>query len=121
MQNDFLTKEVTPPDPSHKIRIKIPHKMTCLPAPPLFSDLQWWLEASEQKATEDMTCVGTEDMSSVAEGWAMLENQITSQKPKNYTEEEESWMRNLINQVRGIRKEESGRRNHEGGIMKEES
>ena len=51
----------------------------------------------------------------------MLENQITSQKPKNYTEEEESWMRNLINQVRGIRKEESERRNHEGGIMEEES
>ena len=62
MQNDFLTKEVTPLDPSHKIRIEIPHKMTCLPAPPLFFDLQWWLERSEQGATEDMTSVGTEDI-----------------------------------------------------------
>ena len=48
LKNDFLTKEVTPLDPSHKIRIEIPHKTTCLPAPPLFSDLQWWLERSEQ-------------------------------------------------------------------------
>ena len=62
LQNDFLTKEVTPLDPSHKIRIEIPHKMTCLPAPPLFSDLQWRLERSEQKATEDITSVGTEDI-----------------------------------------------------------
>ena len=49
-------------DLSHKIRIEIPHKMTCLPAPPLFSDLQWWLERSERRATEDMTSVGTEDI-----------------------------------------------------------
>ena len=28
---------------------------------------------------------------------------------------------NLINQIRGIRKEESWRRNHKGGIIKEES
>ena len=61
-KNDFLTKEVTPLDPSHKIRIEIPHKTTCLPAPPLFSDLQWWLERSEQRATEDMTSVGTQDI-----------------------------------------------------------
>ena len=66
LQNDFLTKEVTPLDPSHKIRIEILHKMACLPAPHLFSDLQWWLERSEQGATEDMTSVGTENMSSVA-------------------------------------------------------
>ena len=37
LKNDFLTKEVTPLDPSHKIRIEIPHKMTCLPAPHHFS------------------------------------------------------------------------------------
>ena len=58
-----------------------------------------------------MTSVGTEDMSSVAEGRVMLENQITSQEPKNHSEEireeesrmririrgniEESWRRNL--------------------------
>ena len=62
LQNDFLTKEVTPLDPSQQIRIEIPHKMTCLPAPHLFSDLQWWLERSEQGAREDMTSVGTEDI-----------------------------------------------------------
>ena len=77
LQNDFLTKEVTPLDPSQQIRIEIPHKKTCLPAPHLFSDLQWCLERSEQGATEDMTSVGLEDMSSVAEGRVMLENQIT--------------------------------------------
>ena len=66
LQNDFLTKEVTPLDPSHKIRIEIPHKTTCLPAPPLFFDLQWWLERSEQRATEDMSSDVTEGMSSVA-------------------------------------------------------
>ena len=101
---------MTPADPHHKIRIKIPHKTTCLPAPPLFSDLQWWLERSEQGETEDMTCVGTEDMSSVAEGRVLLENQIT----KNHSEEireEESWMRNLI---RGNTEEESEK--HLGGI-----
>ena len=87
MQNDFLTKEVTPLDPSHKIRIEILHKMTCLPAPHLFSDLQWWLERSEQRATEDMTSVGTEDMSSVAEGKVMSENRITVHEPKNHGEE----------------------------------
>ena len=45
-----------------------------------------------------MTSVGTEDMSSVAEGRVMLENQITFQELKNHGEEireEESWMRNL--------------------------
>ena len=78
---------MTPLDPSHKIRIEIPHKTTCLPAPPLFSDLQWWLERSEQRATEDMTSVGTEDMSSVAEVRVMLGGQITSQEPKNHAEE----------------------------------
>ena len=58
-----------------------------------------------------MTSVGTEDMSSVAEGRVMLENQITFQEPKNHAEEireEESWMRNLI---RGNIEEESWRRN----------
>ena len=58
-----------------------------------------------------MTSVGTEDMSSVAEGRVMLENQITFQEPKNHGEdirEEESWMRNLI---RGNIEEESWRRN----------
>ena len=57
-----------------------------------------------------MTCVGTEDMSSVAEGRVLLENQIT----KNHSEEireEESWMRNLI---RGNTEEESEK--HLGGI-----
>ena len=68
---------MTPLDPSHKIRIEIPHKTTCLPAPTLFADLQWWLERSEQGATEDMTSVGSEDMSFVAEGRMMLENHIT--------------------------------------------
>ena len=34
-----------------------------------------------------MTSVGTEDMSSVAEGRVMLENQITVQEPKNHGEE----------------------------------
>ena len=99
MQNDFLTKEVTPSDPSQQIRIEISHKMTCLPAPPLFSELQWRLERSEQGATEDMTSVGTEDMSSVAEGRVMLESQITFQEAKNHGEEireGESWMRNLM-------------------------
>ena len=119
MQNDFLTKEVTPLDPSHKIRIEIPHKMTCLPAPHLFFDLQWWLERSEQRATEDMTSVGTEDISSVAEGRLMLQNQITSQEPKDHAEEireEESWMRNLI---RGNIEEELWRSSHEGGVLEE--
>ena len=32
-KNEFLTKKLTPLDPSHKIRIKILHKMTCLSAP----------------------------------------------------------------------------------------
>ena len=72
-QNDFLPKEVTPLDPSHKIRIEIPHQMTCLPAPPLFSDLQWWLKRSEQRATEDMTSVGTEDIWRHLGGWRHLE------------------------------------------------
>ena len=56
-----------------------------------------------------MTSVGTEDMSSVAEGRVMLESQITFQEPKNHGEEireEESWMRNLI---RGNIDEESWR------------
>ena len=78
---------MTPLDPSHKIRIEIPHKTTCLPAPHLFSDLQWWPERSEQGATEDMTSVGTQDMSSVAEGRVMLVNQITLKEPKNNGEE----------------------------------
>ena len=63
----FLTKEATPLDPQRKVHIEIPHKTRCLPAPRLFSDLQWWLEGSEQRAAEDMTSVGTEDMFSVAE------------------------------------------------------
>ena len=42
LKNDFLTKEVTPLDPSHKIRIKILHKMTCLPAPHHFSWIRSW-------------------------------------------------------------------------------
>ena len=71
-------------------------------------------------------------MSSVAKGRVMLENQITSQEPKNHSEEireEESWMRNLI---RGKIEDESWRRNkgretnplrrnHVGGIKEEES
>ena len=121
LQNDLLTKELTPLYPHHKIRIEIPHKTTCLPAPPLFSDLQWWLEHPEQRATEDMTSVTTEDMSSVAEGRVMLENQITSQEPKNHEEEireEESWMRNL---KRGSIEEESWRRNKGREIIEEES
>ena len=62
-----------------------------------------------------MTSVGTEDMSSVAEGRVLLENQITFQELKNHAEEireEESWMRNLI---RGNMEEESGK--HLGGIL----
>ena len=61
-----------------------------------------------------MTSAGTEDMSSVAKGRVLLENQITSQGPKNHSEEireEESWMRNLI---RGSNEEESEK--HLGGI-----
>ena len=68
-----------------------------------------------------MTSAGTEDMSSVAKDRVPLENQITSQEPKNHSEEireEESWMRNRI---RGNIEEESWRRDHRGGIMKEES
>ena len=53
---------MTPLDPSQQIRIEIPHKMTCLPAPNLFSDPKWWLKRSKQRATEDMTSVGTEDI-----------------------------------------------------------
>ena len=34
-----------------------------------------------------MTSVGTEDMSSVAEGRVTLENQITFQEPKSHGEE----------------------------------
>ena len=41
----------------------------------------------EQGAKEDMTSVGTEDMSSVAKGSVLLENPITSQEPKNHSEE----------------------------------
>ena len=70
--------------------------------------------------TEDMSSVGTEDMSSVAEGMVMLENQITSQEPKNPEEEireEELWMRNLI---RGNIEEESWRRNKAREIIEEE-
>ena len=37
VEKRFFDKEVTPLDPSHKIRIKILHKMTCLPAPHHFS------------------------------------------------------------------------------------
>ena len=57
-----------------------------------------------------MTSVGTEDMSSVAEGRVMLENQMFSQETKKNAEEigeEETWMRNLI---RGNIEEESWRR-----------
>ena len=60
-----------------------------------------------------MTSVGTEDMSSVAEGRVMLENQITFQEPKSHGEEireEESWMRN---QIRENMEEESWRRHLE--------
>ena len=67
-----------------------------------------------------MTSVGTEDMSSVAEGRVMLENQITFQEPKNHGEEireEESWMRALI---RGNIEEESWRRNKGREIIEEE-
>ena len=42
LQNDFLTKEVTPLDPSHRIRIENLHKMTCLPAPHHFSWIRSW-------------------------------------------------------------------------------
>ena len=66
-----------------------------------------------------MTSVGTEDVSSVAEGRVMLESQITSQEPNDHSEEireEESWMRNLI---RGNVEEESWSRNHEGGGLEE--
>ena len=51
----------------------------------------------------------------------MLENQITSQEPKNHSEkirEEESWMRNLI---RGNSEKESWRRNRGREIIDEES
>ena len=61
-----------------------------------------------------MTSVGTEDMSSVAEGRVLLENQFVFQELKNHGEEireEESWMRNLI---RGNTEEESEK--HLGGI-----
>ena len=60
-----------------------------------------------------MTSVGTDDMSSVAEGRVMLENQITFQELRNHSEEireEESWMRN---QIRGNMEEESWRRHLE--------
>ena len=68
-----------------------------------------------------MTSVGTEDMSSVAEGRELLENQITFQELKNHGEEireEESWMRNLI---RGNIEEESWRRNKGRGSIEEAS
>ena len=80
-----------------------------------------------------MTSVGTEDMSSVAEGRVILENQITFQEPNNHGEEireEESWMRNLIrgnieeswkrNRGSEIIEEESCRRNQRRGVMEEE-
>ena len=46
-KNDFLMKELTPLDPSKKIRSEIPHQTTCLPAPHLRSDLQWRQKRSE--------------------------------------------------------------------------
>ena len=42
LKTNFLTKEVTPLDPSHKFRIKILHKMMCLPAPHHFSWTRSW-------------------------------------------------------------------------------
>ena len=76
-----------------------------------------------------------EDMSSVAEGRVLLENQITFQDLKNHGEEireEESWMRNLIRgnieeescrrkQRRGVIEEEPWKRIHSGGSIKEGS
>ena len=44
VEKHFLTKEVTPLDPSHKIRIKILHKMMCLPATHNCSWTRSWQE-----------------------------------------------------------------------------
>ena len=49
-KNDFLMKELTPLDPSKKIRTGIPHQTMCLPAPHLRSDLQWRQQRSEFKS-----------------------------------------------------------------------
>ena len=77
-----------------------------------------------------MTSVGTEDMSSVAEGGVMLGSQIFFQEPKKHAEEikeEESWMRNLIRrnieEESRMRKKERQimRRKHVGEIKEEES
>ena len=83
----FFDEGSDPPRPIPQDPHRNPHKTTCLPAPHLVSNLQWWLERSEQRATEDMTSVGTEDMSSVAEGRVMLENQIVFQETKNHGKE----------------------------------
>ena len=69
----FLDEGSEPPRPAPQD----PHRNSAqndVPArPPLFSDLQWWLKRSEQRATEDMTSVGTEDIWRHLGGWRHLE------------------------------------------------